>query len=461
MAATGFTPISLYYSTTASTAPTSGNLVNGELAINITDGKLYYKDNAGVVQTIASKTGNVNVSSFSAGTTGLTPSTATTGVVTLAGTLNVSSGGTGQTTLATGSLGYGQGTSAHAALAIGTAGQVLTVNSGATAPQWVNASSIIGGAGGSNTQVQYNSSGLLAGSANMTFDGSTLTTLNSAYTGTFTGGTGIVNLGSGQFYKDASGNVGIGTASPAYKLEVSGSAVRIANGSNGSAFNNGLIFDNTASASPNNYLPAINWNTGTLTWATIDGFRAAGGGYGGDLRFSTMNTGSTNTERMRIDSSGNLLVGTTATSGANTSGLALLNPTTATVIYLGHPTGTATGSAYMGFLYNGTLIGSITQSGTTAVLYNLTSDARLKTNIVDAPLGNIDNIKVRSFDWKSDGSHVKYGFIAQELVEVAPYAVHQPQNPEEMMAVDYSKLVPMMIKEIQDLKQRIKTLEAK
>ena len=71
-----------------------------------------------------------------------------------------------------------------------------------------------------NTVAYANASGVLGGSANMTFDGSTLTTLNSAYTGTLTGGTGIVNLGSGQFYKDASGNVGIGTASPSSKLEV-------------------------------------------------------------------------------------------------------------------------------------------------------------------------------------------------------------------------------------------------
>jgi hypothetical protein len=98
MAATGATPISLYYSATASNTPTAGNLVNGELAINITDGKIFYKDNAGVVQTIASKAGNVNVSSFSGGTTGLTPNTATTGAVTLAGTLAVANGGTGSTT---------------------------------------------------------------------------------------------------------------------------------------------------------------------------------------------------------------------------------------------------------------------------------------------------------------------------------------------------------------------------
>ena len=98
MAQTGYTPISIYYSSTATNVPTAGNLVAGELAINTADGKLFYKDSAGVVQTIASKAGNVNVSSFSGGTTGLTPNTATTGAVTLAGTLAVANGGTGGTT---------------------------------------------------------------------------------------------------------------------------------------------------------------------------------------------------------------------------------------------------------------------------------------------------------------------------------------------------------------------------
>ena len=55
MAASGYSPISLYYSTTASATPTNTNLVNGELALNITDGKLFYKDNAGTVQTLATK----------------------------------------------------------------------------------------------------------------------------------------------------------------------------------------------------------------------------------------------------------------------------------------------------------------------------------------------------------------------------------------------------------------------
>lgn len=57
MAQSGYTPISLYYSTTAAATPTAGNLANGELAINITDGKLYYKDNLGAVQLIASQSG--------------------------------------------------------------------------------------------------------------------------------------------------------------------------------------------------------------------------------------------------------------------------------------------------------------------------------------------------------------------------------------------------------------------
>jgi hypothetical protein len=54
MAQSGYTPIQLYYSTTTGNVPSSGNLLNGELAINITDGKLFYKNNAGTVKLVAS-----------------------------------------------------------------------------------------------------------------------------------------------------------------------------------------------------------------------------------------------------------------------------------------------------------------------------------------------------------------------------------------------------------------------
>ena len=92
MAQTGYTPIQLYYSTTAAAAPTAGNLNNGELAINITDGKLYYKDNGGVVQLLASKsaaTGTVStVSVVSAnGLAGTVANATTTPAITLSTTI--------------------------------------------------------------------------------------------------------------------------------------------------------------------------------------------------------------------------------------------------------------------------------------------------------------------------------------------------------------------------------------
>jgi len=95
MAATGFTPISLYYTTTAAAVPVNTNLVAGELAINTLDEKLYFKNSAGTVKLLASNGATTNVSTFSAGTTGFTPSSATSGAVTLAGTLAVANGGTG------------------------------------------------------------------------------------------------------------------------------------------------------------------------------------------------------------------------------------------------------------------------------------------------------------------------------------------------------------------------------
>lgn len=69
MAQTGFTPIQLYYSSTAAAAPVAGSLSNGELAINITDGKLYYKDNASAVQVIGYK--NVPISTLSGAGSGV------------------------------------------------------------------------------------------------------------------------------------------------------------------------------------------------------------------------------------------------------------------------------------------------------------------------------------------------------------------------------------------------------
>ena len=112
MSATGYTPIQLYYSTTAAAVPVNTNLASGELAINITDGKLYYKDNTGTVKLLASNSATTNVSSISFGSTGLTPNTATTGAVTVAGTLATGYGGTGLTTFTNSGVFFASSTSA-------------------------------------------------------------------------------------------------------------------------------------------------------------------------------------------------------------------------------------------------------------------------------------------------------------------------------------------------------------
>jgi len=131
MAQAGFTPISLYYSTTASAQPTGGNLVAGELALNTVDEKLYFKNSAGTVKLLASSASTTNVQTISFGTTGLTPSTATSGVVTVAGTLAVGNGGTGITSFGTGVAGaLGQNVSGTGSIALTTSPVFTTPNLG-------------------------------------------------------------------------------------------------------------------------------------------------------------------------------------------------------------------------------------------------------------------------------------------------------------------------------------------
>ena len=97
----------------------------------------------------------------------------------------------------------------------------------------------------------------------------------------------------------------------------------------------------------------------------------------------------------------------------------------------------------------------------TITSYNTSSDARLKENVAlaDDAANLIDAIQVRKFDWKADGSHQRYGFVAQELAQVAPEAVAGDPEGDAMLGVDYSKLVPMLVKEIQSLRARVAQLE--
>lgn len=98
----------------------------------------------------------------------------------------------------------------------------------------------------------------------------------------------------------------------------------------------------------------------------------------------------------------------------------------------------------------------------TAVRYNTTSDIRLKKNFKSAPSARkvIDCIKVESYDWKESNEHVEHGFVAQRLNECAPYAVSSSDDPKHIWGVDPSKLVPALIKYVQEQDARISRLEA-
>jgi len=109
----------------------------------------------------------------------------------------------------------------------------------------------------------------------------------------------------------------------------------------------------------------------------------------------------------------------------------------------------------------GTQVGAISVT-TSSTTYNTSSDARLKSNIQDAASASdrIDAIQVRQFDWNETGNHQDYGLVAQELQSIEPLAVVGSPDSEEMMGIDNSKLVPMLIKEIQSLRSRVAALES-
>jgi len=131
-----------------------------------------------------------------------------------------------------------------------------------------------------------------------------------------------------------------------------------------------------------------------------------------------------------------------------------------------HANGTTVGASYADYYYNGSPIGSIAVASASSVNYNTSSDYRLKDNIqpMVESLNRIMAIAPVSYTWKSDDSYGE-GFIAHELAEIVPVAVTGSKdavdtegNPKYQQ-VDYSKLVPLLTKGIQDLVAEINTLK--
>ena len=171
--------------------------------------------------------------------------------------------------------------------------------------------------------------------------------------------------------------------------------------------------------------------------------------------------------RLIVDTGGQVHIGRTA-SATNASGVSLQPNAQSQFVTMGNDIKTlAVGSGndvqltVLEFLSGGDVRGSVSVTSS-ATAFNTSSDVRLKENIEDSKSSGsiIDQIQVREFDWKKSGEHQRHGMIAQELNEVAPEAVTTDEVHEgDMWTVDYSKLVPMMMKEIQDLRKRLTALE--
>jgi hypothetical protein len=225
---------------------------------------------------------------------------------------------------------------------------------------------------------------------------------------------------------DSSGNLGIGTSSPAQKLHVAGVGQ--------------FVSTNTMYVNPN-------YDTGV---AAIQVSNNAG------LVFATNNI-----ERARIDSSGNLLVGTTSSAFGTAPRIETRVADGRAFGVSNSGTGTATAAIFLNNVNSA--VGSITYT-TTATSYVTSSDYRLKDAIVPmtGALEKISAIKPCTYKWKVDGSDGQ-GFIAHELAEVVPQcvtgekdAVDADGNPQ-YQGIDTSFLVATLTAAIQELKALVDT----
>ena len=247
-------------------------------------------------------------------------------------------------------------------------------------------------------------------------------------------GTSSGSIGTNPMVLDSSGRVGIGTASPTNPLSVEATNVS----------------DWVAE-----------FKQGHSTTGQSYGVNIFGGTNSSDAAFQVCNQAGSGL--LRVTGAGNVLVGK-STDDDNTVGCRLANFGLVSATRSGNVSGifgrtTSVGNVVL-FRQDSTQVGSISLTAS-ATSYNTNSDYRLKEDLQDFNgLDKVSKIPVYDFKWKTDESR-SYGVIAHELQEVLPDAVSGDKDAEEMQGVDYSKIVPLLVKSIQELQKRIEILENK
>jgi hypothetical protein len=270
---------------------------------------------------------------------------------------------------------------------------------------------------------------------------------------------------------DASGNLGVGTTSPGYSLEVVGAQIN----PDTSVYASTIVRSTTAyNATPRaGIIFSVKYNAGGTygVGSSIQGYKenSTDGDFGQGILFTTQANGAAPGERARIDSSGNLLVGQTSLSqttvgfSVTPSGVvstAMAASTSAANSYHLYSTGAGAYRFYVG------LGGTINATSTTITGI---SDLRLKENIrdLDEGLDVVMALKPRKFDWKEGkGADIKNarGFIAQEFETVLPDMIEEwldpaPEGEEPYKAVN-ANLIPTLVKAIQEQQALITQLQA-
>jgi hypothetical protein len=262
---------------------------------------------------------------------------------------------------------------------------------------------------------------------------------------------------------DSSGNVGIGTTPAAWGTPGGTKALQVST--------RGAIseaFDGVALS--NNYY--FNGSAGGETYIESDEAARILLGGNGDISFANAPAGTAGTqiifnERMRIDSSGNILINKTSFSNAGGGVILRTDSTFGGQIRLTRVDNTGTQQHAIFYTFSGSGIGSITTS-TTSTAYNTTSDYRLKENVVpmEGALDRVDALKPSRFNFIADPSTTVDGFLAHQVAEVIPEAitgekdaVDEEGNPI-YQGIDQSKIVPLLVGAIKELRAEIELLKA-